>query len=515
VRVTQYRIRNREFDTVGGTQQKPIVVITYEEEVFQIMEAISLSDTLIENHEVLPHVIEVSLFEGLVRKGFVAVGTIDQRIQLPMRGRTGSTKEPVLLREEIEPLLTRFSVLNQGKHIFVIQGGNRYMFSYLAEQLVREVASIKLLDVGKVKISVVLNTLLFAHERVSPISKDQKDAILSAFVQLPVDRKDEIIPVISARGFPSLSAFLKYTTIGEALKVFGDFTIPSPFSYPADDRKIRQEFAAALPFALQTINSNKGKEMLKALIVESSFYKAVSDQVRQSAFLDDVFYRGRTYYTLVVLSLLLDVPLNRWKLYTLCADRVSKEICTEGIEVLKRGVLYPFENSIQTEKGYWEECDDCFVFRDMILYAAFLSATITNRPELSTLAAQWNRIVDQIRKATGYHGLSRQTVNILVEFYIFCIVHDRTLYVDAILDQRAKGIGFCVPFVKAMAVWINQEEHRWKRQQYKDKVRACFTAIRSVNGKETWHLLDTATNFYRQYGDVLDYVFLQEFYGVQ
>lgn len=509
-RIKRYQDKNCKFNNIKSVKQNSIKVFTHEEDQFHITETVLNCDTLIENHEILPHDIEISLFEGLIDKGFIDSDFIDKNIPLPQRGKKGSTKESVLLKKDISSLLNTFLSQNKNKYIFVIQGGNRYIFSLLSKQKNKGIRSIKLLDISKINISVLLNTLLTQKERISSISKKTQLIILSEFSKLSKDKQNNIKNLIFSYGFTSINTFLKYTSTGEALKLFGSFIINSPFSYPADDRKIRQEFNNVLPFATQTIKSIDEKQILKSLLLNTSFYKAFNKKTILPVFIDDVFYRGRTYYTLIILSLLLNIKSNQWKLYTLCSDRVSKNIFTEKIKVLKRGVLYPFENSIQTEKGYWEECNDYFVFRDMNFYFTFLSTIIgiKNNEEIIT---NWNNLIDKIVKIVKYKNLSKQLIKTLIELYIFYITFNKKLSINAILDQRAKDIGYCTPFIKLISTWINQEEPRWKRQEFKNKINNCITIITSL---ENNLLIKDAINIYKKYNKEIDYSFLKLFFNV-
>jgi hypothetical protein len=298
---------------------------------------------------------------------------IDSRVQLPYRGQNGSTKEPVLLREEVPVLLERFASETTGQHTCVIQGGNRYISCYLELVLRRPVYSFKLLDVSKVRLNVVLNTLLQSDERVAKLNVSTQEAVLGALTQLSEPTRTELADILTSRGYESMDEFVKSTTTAGAINLFARSQLASPFSYPADDRKIRQEFASVSQFATEVVAGVEERFLLREILRNTEFFRLVHDDQKHIAYLDDVFYRGRTFFALLVLSLLLDVSTERWNLYTLCADRVSKNIYVDGINVLKRGVLYPFENSIRTEGGYWEEQPDCFVFRDMWEYMASLA----------------------------------------------------------------------------------------------------------------------------------------------
>lgn len=513
-RVARYTARNRDFDLTSGATQAPISVFKNEENIFHVTKSVAISDLIIENHELLPHEIEVDIFDALLNKGFI--GQTKQQnnvIPLPRRGEFHTTKESVLQQTDIPPILDNFLQTNREKNIFVIQGGNRYITSYLHANLAPSLHNIKLLDIGKVKLNVVCNTLLSVSERVSPLSSKQIELIVQEFKSLPAVKQITIESLVIKNGFISLVDYLTYASLAEVINIFGDFTISTPFSYPADDRKITKEFAAIPEHFQQTVSAlNEGK-ILQILLSNTYFHSTLTDTARATVFIDDVFYRGRTYYTLCILTHLFGSKETTWEMHTLCADRVSKHISTNKIVVYRKNLLYPFENSIITEQGYWEEKDTNFLFRDLQLYHNYLKAIQENKSDPTAIIQTWARHLEEIANRISRTSISKITLKILVSMYLFTKAHKLTLHPTAILDQRAKGLGYCLPYVQLLSVWINQEEPRWKRQQYKDKITLGIKTLITADQGSLKELFTTASDFYLEHQELLDYKSLTELYA--
>lgn len=438
---------------------------------------------------------------------------LDRRIVFPFNQQIARKNLLLLSREEIPSLIDRFVDESKDKQIFVIQGGNRYISCYLQLHHKKQVASIKLLDISKVLLSVVLNTLLSSDERDLPLCKIQQNLIRDIFWDAPENRKQYVMKTLSFMGFTGLEEFLTKTNIAIALKTFGNFKLDSPFCYPADDRKIRKEFDSISLCAAETISKLQAADLLKIFCLNSSFYERINSSNGDVVYIDDVFYRGRTFYSILVLHLLLGLPSN-FLLYTLCADRVSNNIQSEQIKILKPQVLYPFENCIRTEAGYWEECDDFFVFRDMYEYYSLLSHKVGHIPFRKEILIEWQSLLEQLYKHLQFRLLSKKTVLVLIELSLFHIAMKKELNIDALLDQRAKNIGFCTTFVKLIDAWIKQEEPRWKRQRYKMKIKAGIEEIMEMVRFENSVLVKKSLRYYQIWYEYLDYYFLKSFYSL-
>lgn len=492
-RVARYVRRQRAFDLVDGVQSPAIAMFVREENMFAVGEAIALSDVLIENHEVTPHVTEVALFRALADRSFIDGKKTQKYIGFPQRGALGATKEPTLQRVDIPTLLEVVLAKQGGKNIFVVQGGNRYMHSFFTKREVAHCYQIKLLDVGKVPLHIVCNTFLTAHERVMLLNSTQRTQILAQVQRFSKEKQMMVEASILACGFASVEDFLRYASTAEVLRVFANFVVVTPFSYPADERKIKKEFASIPVCAEHTVRSIEEAEVIRLLLQESTFYKSWAGS-QESVFIDDVFYRGRTYYALLVISLLLGIPHFKWKLITLCADRVSQSIFSDRIEVLQRGTLYPFENSIQTEKGYWEEGGGAFVFRDLQDYEEYLLALHSVQVQTKDIMPEWKALIANSMRHISGGVLPTDVIAALVELAVFHKAFALEVFPVAVIDQRAKKIGYCVPFAKLLSVWINQEEPRWKRQKFKDAVVACLEKIDSVSESAVF---ESAVAFYK------------------
>jgi hypothetical protein len=100
----------------------------------------------------------------------------------------------------------------------------------------------------------------------------------------------------------------------------------------------------------------------------------------------------------------------------------------------------------------------------------------------------------------------------LIEFYVTNTINGQAFELDPLLDQRACNIGNSATFVKVMNLWINQEEPRWKRQQYKNKVSKIITGMDSATDPVASSLLEEARTFYQMHTAEIDYALLKEIY---
>jgi len=507
-RVKRYYNRQRGFDAHNNSLVDPTPVFKHEEDVFNISKSVMISDVIIENQIFLPHVVEVKLYRGLVEKDFLKSAGEIKTASIPKRGKNGSVTEKVLSGSELPALLDQFIAQNLERRLFVIQGGNRYVSAYLQNQKV-DFNNLKLLDLSKTKFNVVLNTLLSPQERVAPIDVQTRKTIIKLYREIPDKRKKQIEKIIKKGGFIGLNDWLAYSAREELIDAFSSYFVDTPFTYPADDRKIRKEFDLVHAFADYIVSRMVEKDIIKILLSKTSFYRAIQSK-SGVVFIDDVFYRGRTYYALLILTKLFDILPVNWELFTICADRVAQKMPGSGIKVLKPGVLYPFENSISTEMGYWDESVGVFVFRDIQWYRNFLMATCQINNETKTASDSWRKMVDDITKKFDCQGLPSGLGQALVELYIFSKVHKLKIGLESVVDQRSKLLGFCVPFVKILSIWVNQEVPRWNRQLFKDKVKN-FWCRANWGRKDLNKLIKAAVVFYRKSQKAIDLTFLNKF----
>ncbi len=510
-RIQRYMNRQREFDVSGGCLVDPVGVFKHEEDVFNISKSILLSDLIIENHTCLPNVVEVDLFRGLVECGFISSVCKIKDVLMPQRAKDKTTKKGVLQSCDIPGLLDEFVVQNSSRDLFVVQGGNRYISFYLKNKKIK-FYNIKLLDLNKVKFSVVLNTILSPRERVSPVNESSRKLLSKLYYKLPIAQQKRINKVIKGLGFVSVEDWLVYTTRGELLDVFADFFVNTPFAYPADDRRIKKEFDLVYSFSEQVIRQMGTKDIIKAILSDCLFCKILSQSKRGITFIDDVFYRGRTYYAILIITGLLDIPHSHWKLTTICADKVSKNIYVDGVEVMRRDVLYPFENNINTEMGYWEESKRMFVFRDIQWYYIFLIATCKTQKEMGRICLIWSKMVGAICKQLNDDNCIVKMRRALVEFYIFSLAHNLKIYTESVIDQRSRLSGYCISFVKILSFWINQKASRWQRQLFKNEVKAFLHNGIIDKRREVYYLTSPAVKFYKKNFKIIDLMFLNNIF---
>lgn len=221
-RVERFQLRKRDFDnSVSGEQRDPQEVFRTEEDVFRVSKAIAISDVLIENSLPFPYHVHVQLVHSLLDYALTPqLPYIDTRRNLPESKHPDADQTTLLKTEEIPPLLERFYSENQDRNIFVIQGGNKYISTYLESIAGKKLPEFKLTSVNKVRYSSSMQTALTPTERVSHLESNLFPQIIAEFQSLPQLAREEIEKRIKALQFFDLEDILKYESREEILDCF-------------------------------------------------------------------------------------------------------------------------------------------------------------------------------------------------------------------------------------------------------------------------------------------------------
>lgn len=465
-RIMRYKERKKEMDKRA---RAPAAVFKHEENLFSISTSVTQSDLIVENHVQLPEVLPVKLYQLLRTRSFITGDSNGKSIKPPQQ-KYVSKKLPLLPAGRISRLIGQAIAAEPSSFWFIIQGGSRYAARCFKRCGVKT-ESIKLLCLSKAPLDKVFNSLLKPEERVSALNKEARRSLVKAFKELPKKIRQHISRDARRLSFKTIPELVRYGARSEVLKAFAHSYFPTPFSYPADDRRIKQEFKILDTFLAEAIAACPVKECLQIIMHDSSFN--VIHQNHAVNYFDDVFYRGRTYYTIAAILKLAGIP-QTGKLYTLCADRVSSSIINDAIVVLQKGLLYPFENSITTEQGYWDDEGDHFAFRDLTDYTNYHQA-IQIKPVQRELQRYKKLLLTLDRNIPG--SLEKEQRLHLIELMIFCRYHRLSFDLNGLLDQRAVKLGFCLPFVKIVASFIAQEAPRWQRQKYKNRIKEYYQSI--------------------------------------
>jgi hypothetical protein len=80
---------------------------------------------------------------------------------------------------------------------------------------------------------------------------------------------------------------------------------------------------------------------------------------------------------------------------------------------------------------------------------------------------------------------------------------------NAIADQRAKNIGYSVPFIKMVQSFIGQEASDQERAVFKQSVKHLFAQLTEKTNRHSWNAeFQDILDFYAENATLIDYNYL-------
>ncbi|MDX9892833.1 MAG: hypothetical protein RB292_00275 [Patescibacteria group bacterium] len=489
-RLKRFQSRQRLIDQ---KTKNPMAMFMAEEKLFEINQALRLSDLLVENHRALPETIDVALVKILADKKFIASPSRQNPSPLPQTKVISNHRGKLISPTEVVKTLNQFVKKHRLANIFVVQGGNRYIET-IFKQAKTKVRSVKLICLSKVKISTILNSLISPDERVSKLTSGQQASILTKIKLLTNNERLKLTRLV-ANQYPriSINDLLEYENLNGLINLFANFKVATPFSYPADDRQITTEFRQSINIIDQPRFTTAWHDIIKIIFENTEFYQTIKSS--KIIFFDDVFYRGRTFFTISVLMKIFGVGPKHWQLVTICSDIQSRHINHPQITVIKPDRLYPFENSIKTERGYWSIVTggNFFKFYDLNEYYSYLSLL---DPRQGINQTDWLKIQKKIIAQIPGCKLPTATKISLLNFFIFKLAYRQNLGVKYLVDQRSQDLGWCVPLVELIDSFIPQDKAAWQRWRFKQEIAKYLDALKRISKKDD--TIKQAASIYRQ-----------------
>jgi hypothetical protein len=412
----------------------------------------------------LPNMEKIEEVETLINMG--AIYPVNpMSVRLPLPGRYTNREGARLGREELYPLIDLWLSKSQGGQRFIIQGGNRYISSYLSNKAI-DFEELKVMSIDKAPLYKQLVTLL---------SDDEKEVI----IHIP-HQTDKSAAILGTRR--------------NLLKSFAGQLLMSPFTSPTKDEKLDVELAEAVLMINEGIKiCNLG--ILQNILKGTKLAGAFDGNTCELHFIDDLFYRGRTLYSLAIIIKCFGGNPQKMRLSTICCDCRSRELQTPFHNVLNKDKLYPFENSVRSEQGYWQDTGEEYVFTDLGLYWEYLNLHV-DKSESEKVYSDWQKAL-----ADWYapHAMPDEDLS-LSEPLIWLEVFNRVFGVDAniekIIDQKGYKIGACVPFARILDRFISQEETVEARYAFKQRIISLLQQIQ-IAIKEDIKGFDKLANHYR------------------
>ena len=405
----------------------------------------------------LPNLVETIRTELEIARG-ERIPSRPLLVRPPIPGRYTTRPGDRLTRRELMEAVDEWLAQTDGQTRFIIQGGNRYVSFYAAEVYDYTIPNIKVMSVEKAPLSARLLTILTAEERQSPLASEQLKEVIPS------------LPKEFATVAPSMSR-------AELLQTLANLNLRGPFNSVTSDENLQEELSdavASIERGITIPNQNAISALMSGTLV--------ADALRRDEpiyFLDDLFYRGRTLYSLAILMTACGGDPTNMRLITLSSDIKSADLESPFHTVLRGGVLYPFENSIRTEQGYWQDVGTHYTFTDMGAYWEHLHS-IVDPEQSSSKYSEWQATMEEWSDQHLAESLSELDMSLVGPLLWLSVYHNNCrleLDINRIVDQKGYRIGACVPFAQLLDRFISQEEPVEARSQFKDQIRDILSAI--------------------------------------
>ena len=379
-------------------------------------------------------------------------------VRPPLPGRYTTRPGERLSRRDLMDAADEWLTETDGCTRLIIQGGNRYITTYAAEVFGEDIPDVKVMSVEKAPLSTQLLTILSAEERQAHLS---------------AERLAEILPALP----PKIAAKARLLTRSELLQEVADMTLQGPFQPNTSDDALETELSQAverIESGITIPNQDVITSIMRGTKIADSLQK--DEQIH---FLDDLFYRGRTLYSLAILITACGGNPTNMNLTTLCSDVKSAGLESPYHKILRSGMLYPFENSIRTEQGYWQDVGTHYVFTDMGAYWEHL-ATVVDRERSQGTYEAWQAAIHDWSEQNLSEQLGDIDMTLAGPLIWLSVYHQNfglDLDIDRVVDQKGYKIGACVPFAQLIDRFISQEEPVEVRRQFKEQIRQILSAV--------------------------------------
>lgn len=454
-------------------------------------------------NEFSPNELETNLIARLIKEGCVEPVRLINKPILPLRGKISTRGGHALKRTDIPPLIDDFTRANQVGTVFVVQGGNRHITRYIQNKGPVVARDMKLVCASKASLATILRTVLDTQDLVASLSSDQASriqAILSNFLALELASLQEKSKKLNGKKLTEST--LRDQQLFTLLELFCSTTIQTPFAYPTDDSKLFEEFNTMHDMLEQDTIVIPYLEIVRILLERTRLRKLLANEER-AIFIDDLFYRGRTLFTIACILKAFDINPRNARLFTLCADRVSHNLRSDYITVLNNDVLYPFENSMRTERGYWQRVHGRFVFIDLENFWQYLVLTVDTTTSMEIYEV-WQALLEELWIQLPPNRLTKKMTYALLWYLVFHKAYDLPIDLASLTDQRGEGIGYCVPYARIIDNFISQEEAVDKRSAFKEDVRKTVKDIFIIDRKDSAAFAKLVA-YYQSHTNTIDY----------
>jgi dephospho-CoA kinase len=470
------RIVNRKKNENETNQKKVIQSLLHEEEVFQVSQAVKRADIIINNTHNLQYVNELQLFKLFQKKGWITEQKVDNPLP-PHEGRLENNDPTTIGSKEIQFFLQKVKDFEEKENptIFVCQGGNRYISAYLQRKGIKTFDA-KLTSLTKKTIGLILSSLLTESEAVESLEFEDFQHLLK------YDKEGKI---------PKHGMVL---TRSELLQCI-DRKVQTPFFKQLhSDNERREEFK----YLLETLDSPAALpeywvEMVRIIFKHTQLINHLNSGNEKYIWIDDIFYRGRTTYTIRIIGEIFNTWQNSQCMFissTWKSQDILKKV-EDKLDISYINKKYPFENTFQTEKGVWQLEGGRYILYDYELLRAFLKWK--GYSEHSEKEEQVQVRVTELSKKIGVdldYQFKEACIFIKLEFDTLQI----PVQTEMLNDQRLDNTGFVPSFGLFLQNFVDQSFDVAHRKVFYHKMVEIFEQIDNESKTHEWKTLQEIYN---------------------
>ncbi len=383
-------------------------------------------------------------------------------VQPPRPGSNTFASGERISKSELMTTVDRWVDDTTAGHRVVIQGGNRYVSEYILA-LGEDYTDMKLMSIEKAPLSVQLLTLL---------SDDEKDEELSESTFNFIAQSQEDTGLIH-----------KGMTRGEVVSILAGYSVPGPFKHVTDDSQLSQELDKCIEM-IETIEERLPSLALIQAVLRGTRLAEILASDKPVHFIDDLFYRGRTLFTLAVVLKAFGGTLQKDCLSTIGCDPKSRALESPYHKVLLPNKLYPFENSVSTELGYWQQSDRGYAFIDLREHSKQLYENFGGRELNTEVFTVWEELIREwcVKHQIGVESkfVTDKLPGYLLWFKLEAIMNGNEVDVDRLVDQKGSNSGPSVSFAHILDNFISQEEPVDNRLEFKEALRIMIAQIDKI-----------------------------------
>jgi hypothetical protein len=425
-------------------------------------------------------------------------------VRLPESAKDMSHSPGMLRRDELVALIANLRDKIVDGAVAIVQSGNRYLYEYVKASSALPVCNIKMTSLAKCPPYKTLNTLLTSRERQAALPKECIDELHAASDELSAANRG-CIHTSCRSSFGDIGKLYRCGTTGDVIQALCNVPLQLPFTEPTHGQTRFHEMTTTLGQVRAGESVLCTDRLLSVILARCSLARLLASS-RTVSIVDHVIYRGRTLYAMAWIMRLLNI--ENWSFYALCADSLAASVQWHRATILAPGRLYPYENSIATEGGYWDEVESHFEFRELREYQRFLHGSlgaVAVSGEFPQVIACWQRLVTDLDALVTLPLENKEFRLALIVMLVHAKALGRCIPLAALQNQRASNIGYCPHWATYCEKYICQTNDLKIRDSFNQNVAKSVLLINGLLSGTGAELGAKAVQFYTQHRLRIDY----------